>query len=51
MEMATGENIFILKKKEDFYLFLEKIKNFDELIDSIIDNMQIGIKKKYTPYY
>ena len=48
MEMASGENMFILKTNSDFDLFLEKIKNFDELIDTIIENMRTGIKKKYT---
>ena len=48
LEMASGEGIYTFNKKQDYYDFITKMCNFDEIIDSIIYNMQKGITLKYT---
>jgi uncharacterized protein (DUF885 family) len=48
LEMANGDGLYIFSKKKDYTYFIEKIGIFNEIIESIISNMQLGIKKKYT---
>ena len=48
IEMVTGNGLYIFETKKDYIDFIEKIKIFDEIVESIISNMKLGIKKKYT---
>ncbi len=48
LENANGSTGYIYKTKKDYNDFLQKIQIFPEIIDSIIQNMTLGIKKKIT---
>ena len=48
LEMANGESSFIFENKKDYSIFIEKISKFNEMILSVIKNMDKGIQKKYT---
>jgi len=48
LEMANGEGVYIFKVKQDYVNFIEKIQIFDSIVQSIIDNMKKGLKKRYT---
>ena len=46
IEMTTGNGLYIFETKKDYIDFIDKIKIFDEIVESIIANMKLGIKKK-----
>jgi len=48
IEMSSGKGLYIFDTKKDYIDFIEKIKILDEIVKSIITNMKLGIKKKYT---
>tara|TARA_B110001469_G_C9616325_1_gene306874 strand:+ start:30 stop:1610 length:1581 start_codon:yes stop_codon:yes gene_type:complete len=48
LEWASGESVFSFTKKDDYINFIEKIQVFSDIVISIIDNMKMGIKKRYT---
>ena len=48
IEMASGNGLYIFETKKDYLDFIEKIKIFNEIVEDIISNMALGIKKKYT---
>jgi uncharacterized protein (DUF885 family) len=48
LEMASGEGIYTFNKKQDYADFITKMCNFNEIVDSIIYNMNKGIVLKYT---
>ena len=47
-EMSSGNSYYIFEKKQDYNDFIEKISIFPEIVDTIINNMRIGIKKNYV---
>jgi uncharacterized protein (DUF885 family) len=47
-ECANGNSIYIYSNKSDYNKFIEKISIFSEIVNSIIINMEHGIKQKYT---
>ena len=48
VEMATGDSLYNFENKDDYDSFILKTKNFIIWIDTAIDNMKSGIKKKYV---
>jgi uncharacterized protein (DUF885 family) len=48
LEMANGNGLYVFSTKKDYTDFIEKMGIFNEIVDSIISNMKLGIKKKYT---
>lgn len=47
-EMATGNYIYNFNKIKDYNDFINRLKSFDEITNSIIHKFTEGIKKKYT---
>ena len=45
LEMASGEGVYLFETKKDYSSFIEKMKIFLKMIESIIENFRKGIKK------
>lgn len=48
LEMASGEGVYLFETKKDYSSFIEKMKIFPEMIESIIENFRKGIKKGFV---
>ena len=47
-EMASGEGLYLFKTEKDYYMFLEKIEIFPEMIYSIIEKFKKGIQANFV---
>ena len=48
LDMANGNGIYTFNKKKDYDYFIEKMSNFEDIVDTIIKCFKKGINKKYT---